>query len=41
MTKKRDGLYLRSSFAEYLTFVVATGDNEESFEMRYGMKTFG
>lgn len=28
-------LALRSSAAEYLTFVVSTGDSDESFEMRY------
>ncbi|MDR3001273.1 MAG: virulence RhuM family protein [Fibromonadaceae bacterium] len=26
---------IRSSAAEYLTFVAATGDNKQSFEMRY------
>lgn len=26
---------VRSSAAEYLTFVAATGDNDESVEMRY------
>jgi hypothetical protein len=26
---------IRSSAAEYLTFVAATGESEQSFEMRY------
>ena len=26
---------LRSSAAEYLTFVAATGDSKDSYEMRY------
>ena len=34
--KKKDNLpTIRSSAAEYLTFIAATGDNEQSFEMRY------
>jgi len=34
--KKKDNLpAIRSSAAEYLTFVAAAGDNEQSFEMRY------
>ena len=32
---KRKELALRSSAAEYLTFVASTGDSDESFEMRY------
>lgn len=32
---KRKKLALRSSAAEYLTFVASTGDSDESFEMRY------
>ena len=35
MKKKIDLPTIRSSAAEYLTFVAATGDNELSFEMRY------
>ncbi|GAB7231835.1 virulence RhuM family protein [Facklamia hominis] len=31
----RDEIVIRSSAAEYLTFVASTGENEESFEMRY------
>jgi len=33
--KKKNGITVRSSAAEYLTFIAATGDNEQSFEMRY------
>lgn len=33
---KKKELALRSSAAEYLTFVASTGDSDESFEMRYG-----
>ena len=32
---KRKELALRSSAAEYLTFVASTGGSDESFEMRY------
>ena len=32
---KKKELALRSSAAEYLTFVDSTGGSEESFEMRY------
>lgn len=35
MAKKKNEITIRSSAAEYLTFVAATGDNSESFEMRY------
>jgi len=34
MTKKTE-INIRSSAAEYLTFVAATGDNPQSIEMRY------
>jgi len=34
MKKKKD-IIIRSSAAEYLTFIAATGNNEQSFEMRY------
>lgn len=33
--KKKDEITIRSSAAEYLTFVAATGDNADSVEMRY------
>lgn len=33
--KKKESSIIRSSAAEYLTFVAATGDSEESMEMRY------
>ncbi|MDR3238398.1 MAG: virulence RhuM family protein, partial [Spirochaetia bacterium] len=33
--KKKKEITIRSSAAEYLTFVAATGDSEESVEMRY------
>ena len=32
---------IRSSVAEYLTYIAATGDSERSVEMRYEGKTFG
>ncbi len=35
MAKKKDEITIRSSAAEYLTFVASTGDQEESVEMRY------
>ena len=34
-TKKKNEIAIRSSAAEYLTYVAATGDNPDSFEMRY------
>ncbi|EHQ90667.1 hypothetical protein DesyoDRAFT_3673 [Desulfosporosinus youngiae DSM 17734] len=33
--KKKNEITIRSSAAEYLTYVAATGDNPQSFEMRY------
>ena len=33
--KKKSEITIRSSAAEYLTYVAATGDNSQSFEMRY------
>jgi len=33
--KKNNEITIRSSAAEYLTFIAATGDDPESFEMRY------
>jgi hypothetical protein len=33
--KKKNEITVRSSAAEYLTYIAATGDNEQSFEMRY------
>jgi len=35
MKKKDDLPAIRSSAAEYLTFVAAAGDSEQSIEMRY------
>jgi hypothetical protein len=35
MDKKINEITIRSSTAEYLTYIAATGDNEQSFEMRY------
>ena len=35
LKKKKDEITIRSSAAEYLTFVAATGDSTESMEMRY------
>ena len=33
--KKKKKLAIRSSAAEYLTFVASTGESDASFEMRY------
>ncbi|MDR1021206.1 MAG: virulence RhuM family protein [Synergistaceae bacterium] len=33
--KKKTEITIRSSAAEYLTYIAATGENEQSFEMRY------
>ena len=33
--KEKKEITIRSSAAEYLTFIAATGDNEQSIEMRY------
>ena len=33
--KKDNEITIRSSVAEYLTYMAATGDNEESIEVRY------
>ena len=35
MAKKNNEVTIRSSAAEYLTFVASTGDSDESVEMRY------
>ena len=35
MAKKKTDVSIRSSAAEYLTFVAATGESDESVEMRY------
>ena len=35
MAKKKNEITIRSSAAEYLTFVASTGDSAESIEMRY------
>lgn len=35
MSKKKDEMIIRSSAAEYLTYIAATGDNPESIEVRY------
>jgi hypothetical protein len=35
MTNKPQPLAIRSSAAEYLTYIAATGNSERSFEMRY------
>jgi hypothetical protein len=35
MVKKEGEIVVRSSAAEYLTFVASTGESDESFEMRY------
>ena len=33
--KKNNEMTIRSSAAEYLTYIAATGDNPQSLEMRY------
>src|SRR5665647_3745087 len=33
--KKKNDIAIRSSAAEYLTYIAATGDESKSFEMRY------
>ncbi len=35
MTKKKDEITIRSSAAEYLTYVASAGDQQDSIEMRY------
>jgi len=35
MSKKKNEITIRSSAAEYLTFIASTGDDEQSIEMRY------
>ena len=33
--KKNNGISIRSSAVEYLTFIAATGDDKEAIEVRY------
>lgn len=35
MKKKKDEVTIRSSVAEYLTYVASIGDQKDSIEMRY------
>lgn len=35
MKKKKDEVTIRSSAAEYLTYVASTGDQKDSIEMRH------
>ena len=35
MAKKKDGITIRSSAVEYLTYVASVGDQQDSIEMRY------
>ena len=35
MSKKKDETTIRSSAAEYLTYVASVGDQQDSIEMRY------
>lgn len=35
MKKNKEDILIRSSTAEYLTYIVATGDNTEAIEVRY------
>ena len=34
-SEKKDSALVRSSAAEYLTFVASTGEDKDSIEMRY------
>lgn len=35
LKNKKDEITIRSSAAEYLTYVASVGDQQDSFEMRY------
>lgn len=35
MKKKKDGITIRSSAAEYLTYIAFVGDQQDSIEMHY------
>ena len=35
MSKKKNEITIRSSAAEYLTYVASTGDNPQNIEIRY------
>jgi hypothetical protein len=35
LAKKKDEINIRSSAAEYLTYVASVGDQQDSIEMRY------
>ena len=35
LNKKKDEITIRSSAAEYLTYVASVGDQQDSIEMRY------
>jgi hypothetical protein len=35
LKKKKDEITIRSSAAEYLTYVASVGDQQDSIEMRY------
>lgn len=35
LVKKKNDIAIRSSASEYLTYIAATGDDPQSFEMRY------
>ena len=35
MKKKKDEVTIRSSAAEYLTYIASVGDQQDSIEMRY------
>lgn len=41
MPKKKDEITIRSSVAEYLTYIASVGDNTESMEMCMNMKLYG
>jgi hypothetical protein len=41
MPKKPKEITIRSSAAEYLTYIAATGNNEQSFEIAMKMKISG
>lgn len=39
--KKKNEITIRSSAAEYLTFVASTGENQDNFEIRYEDENIG
>ena len=41
MAEKKDEINIRSSAAEYLTYIASAGEQENSFEMRQLSGNFG